>query len=320
MLALSASRACATQAGRTESQTSCWAGFHKGLIAFIYTRTWGHLIPMPDTPRPVNQDHSINEVVFALQFAEDLSEDQLQTLRERGVEGLPKIEAKRGYAFEIRDEEIPTPSKAPELAEVLFSHYQSNGISDWRLRITRHFVSLSCFTYTRWHEVWPEALRTLRSIADTLITPQTPLKVIGLQYVDQFIYEGGGDDYRPDDIFRTESPYLTTKAIESGPLWHVHQGWFCKPYSETGYQLLKDGRLLNRLNINATQLEAYHQTSISHQMAFEFKSGVPKVDAVFDDDPSIVTVLMDYLHKDNKEVLQNLLSQSIQDQISLNGE
>ncbi len=272
---------------------------------------------MTENSRPTEQDHSLNEVVFALQFAQDLSEDQLQTLLAGGVDGLPHKESRKSYAFEMRDEEIQTSKATPEVTEVRLSHPLDDGTADWRLRVTRSFASLSCFCYSRWSEVWPRAREILQSAAEILVTPETPLQVIGLQYVDQFIRETDAEDYRSADLFQENSPFLTQQVIQTGPLWHLHQGWFQDPSASTPQEPSNPSRILHRLNINASQLDSYHHTSISHQMALEFEAGVPTTNALVEGDPALLDRVMDELRAANRTALEGLLSASVQTRMSL---
>lgn len=276
-----------------------------------------HTQPMTENPHPTEQDHSLDEVVFALQFAQELSEDQLQTLLAGGVEGLPHKETRKSYAFEMRDEEIQTSKAVPEVTEVRLSHQLDDGAADWRLRVTRSFASLSCFCYTRWSAVWPRAREILQSVAEILVTPETPLQVVGLQYVDQFIREMGAEDYRSADLFQENSPFLSQQVIQAGPLWHLHQGWFQDPSVSSPREPANHSRILHRLNINASQLESYHHTSISHQMASEFEAGVPTTNALFEGNPALLDRVADELRAENTAVLERLLNVSIQAQIAL---
>jgi hypothetical protein len=78
---------------------------------------------------------------------------------------------------------------------------------------------------------------------------------ISLQYVNCFITIDEAN-YSIGDIFTLNSPYLSNKVRNSGPLWHLYQGWV-----ENDVSL--NCNCLNNLNISTSKKDNELVTAIS---------------------------------------------------------
>lgn len=266
--------------------------------------------------RPINASHSISEVVFVLQFAQDLSDStisQLTALEEKLKPELPKMEVMKAIGFEIKDDQVIAPSGPQEkLAGVRFSKYSEAAELLWTIRAERNFISVNCLDYERWMPVWERAYSYLAIVAPKLISPENPLTSIALQYVDKFVYEGEKDDYSYTDLFEAESGYLSRNVVNAGPFWHSHQGWFDN-YTDTS-------RTLNRLNINVARADKDHLTTIDHQLVTQFIEPISNPSILFDSQAgqsAMVEGVFTTMHEANKNVLRGLLNAVILKKISL---
>ncbi len=269
------------------------------------------------TVRPVKPEHSINEVVFVLNFSQPLSENNLQLLKQLEdllKDALPKIEAQEAAGVRINPngQIEPQPSR---LMSLTFKHPTANkGEFDWALRAEGSFIAVNCLDYTGgWNNIWPKAHDFLRLAADKLISTDNSIDSIALQYIDRFIYEGQTDSYKTSIIFNDESVYLNKKVTKAGAFWHIHQGWF-------DYVKELPVRILNRLNITAAMADKEHHTTIDHSATIQFKKKITNHKTLFDEtikEKIAIDYYFDMLHKENKNILRELLNQDRIEDIKL---
>lgn len=264
--------------------------------------------------KPLHPSHSINEVIFALQFGANFPESSLRAVgdtHERLKDELPKREDLTALGLEIKNNQIVQPRPLGQsLSGVRFSHYRSDGTADWLVRVEHNFVAVSCLAYDRWKKVWPRAEQYLHLLAPMLASPTCPVTGVGLQYVDRFIFSGEPETYSAANLFRHECSLLPPSIYSKGPLWHVHQGCFD--------QRNDDFRILNKLNINAAQAEGEHQTNIDQQLTWFFGRPLTGAAPLFDNGSHRnLSAIMNHLHQTNKKTLQSLLKDSMLEAIGL---
>ena len=116
--------------------------------------------------RSVKPDHSINEVVFVLNFSKPFSEKEFESLAQ--LEGLlkddlPKMEMQKGGGFRLSpDGQIETLS--PKLLSLSFKHNNEKDTFDWALRAERNFIAVNCLETDPVLNIVPVVLETRYSI------------------------------------------------------------------------------------------------------------------------------------------------------------
>lgn len=260
------------------------------------------------TARPSNPDHSINEVAFVLNFSQPLSENNLLSLKQledQLKDTLPKMDLQEGAGIQIMPDGKMVPQKS-KLLSLAFRHFNNKDEFDLALRAEGNLIAVNCLDYEDgWKQIWPKVHDFLKAAASKLISTENPIDSLALQYIDRFIYEGQIESYKTSTIFDTDSVYLNKKVSNTGPFWHIHQGWF---------EIKKDlsSRILNRLNITATLADKEHHTTIDHSGTIQFKKKIVNYKTLFDESIN-GSIAIDYyfnlLHDENKHILQNLLNE-----------
>lgn len=283
------------------------------MYAFINIEDRDILMP---TARPVKPDHSISEVAFVLHFSQPLSEKQLQSLTQLEdvlKDELPKMDLQQGTGIKISSNG-QIESQPSRLLSLAFKRFNNEGELEWTLRAEGNFIAVNCMNYSGgWKNIWPKVRRYLEFAAPKLISTESPLESLALQYIDRFIFEGQIEWYKTSTIFNDQSEYLTRKATKAGPFWHVHQGWF---------YFIKEfpSRILNKLNITAAMADKEHHTTIDHSATIQFKKKVTNYKSLFDESikgKAAIDYYFDFLHEENKQVLRDLLNDDRIDDIKL---
>lgn len=266
--------------------------------------------------RPLHSDHSINEVVFVIQFANPLSELAIEKISQLAPvlkNELPVMEVVQGIQVQIN----PFEGSVPKILHtkpngVIFRRFGADGKNELMLRAENNFISVNCFTYTRWSEVWGRVRNLLEKVAAPIMSPENPVSAIILQYIDQFIFKGDKNDYSFTEIFNPDSSYVTKKSSEVGPLWHIHQGWF-------EFDLIPSaGRCLSVLNINSAIADKEHVTTIDSNCMAQYPDAIANPKTIFSGDEQLgIDVVFNNLHAHNKRILKDLLSAQMQKKIGI---
>ena len=266
--------------------------------------------------RPVKPDHSINEVVFVLNFSKPFSEKELESLIQ--LEGflkddLPKMELHKGGGFSLSPDG-KMEALSPKLVSLSFKHYNEKDTFNWALRAEGNFIAVNCLDYSDGcNEIWPKVHNYINHVTQKLVSTELSVESLTLQYIDRFIYEGQIDCYEASTIFDDHSEYLNKKVTKVGPYWHIHQGWF-----DTIKEL--PVRILNVLNITAALADKEHHTTIDHSATIQFKQKITNHKTLFEDTiKGMITIdyYFDLLHEENKQVLRGLLNSDRIDDIKL---
>lgn len=276
---------------------------------------------MSPSVRPFTSNHSIHEVAFVINFARPLSESDLNRLKETGHQfesELPKVEEQQavGFRVNVNPEENKVEQAPTKLASLAFKSFDAKGELKWALRADANFLAVNCLDYSGgWSKVWPKVKRYLSAIIPVLVTSENPIISLTLQYIDKFIYEGNPETYQASTIFDISSKYLSKQVTESGPYWHLHQGWF------VDLSVVPQSRILNQLNMTAAMSDQEHYTTIDHSIIVQFKNPLSNAKSLFEREIS-GTPGIDYyynkLHIENKDVLRKLLNEERIREIKLN--
>lgn len=271
--------------------------------------------------RPINKAHAIVEVVWFAQFSGEFSKGALikfSSLKDDLADDLPKFSEMHKLSLAITPQ---GPVAQQELGGIEFQRIKKDGSLEWMLRIQDNSISVHCLDYSRWAKSWQEASSYLYKAFGKIEGPELPVALVGLKYIDRFLYEGPSDQLDISKLFRTDSELLFDKAFTAGPLWHCHTGWFDGVDGS-------DLSCLNQLNIDAAYTtiagERKHTTTIDHNALVRFPPGDgSQLRVIVGDSANNETrfhKIMDVLHTKNKKVLGSLLAQDISERILLKAE
>lgn len=257
--------------------------------------------------RPAAGQNSIEAAAFVLQFARsfNLQEiEQLFALEQQLAGDLPSFQ-KVSSLIVTASESSPSISQQ-QLAGVVLQKFQENGKPEWMLRAAGNQVVVSCHKYTAWAEVWARSRTWLLAAFKVVDSSTNGVMTTALQFRDRFVYDGNPADGKASDVFRTDSRFMTRQTWDSGPQWHVHQGWLV-PNSESKIPAL---RVLNVVNITcAIQNNNRLEAAIDHIGEITFAAQVG-LDSLTSTTPTgdLCGDCFSFLHDQNKQILRDTLS------------
>ncbi|WP_175627086.1 MULTISPECIES: TIGR04255 family protein [Oxalobacteraceae] len=273
--------------------------------------------------RPVGDANSIEAAAFVLGFRREFNAGEIQkfqSLKETFKDDLPSFEMMSGFSIGVQAGDVP-PAISMAVNGILLQNFLPNGKPSWALRVFQNNIVVSCFAYDHWADVWAKAKDILRRTVQVIYNSDNPISMLSLQMVDKFVYDSEPEKYDINDIFNSESTYLTKHVVEAGALWHVNQGWFAdiKMFDS-------DLKHLNVLNVMSSKIppNGTLEGIVDHlsQIVFDEKSlnSLNTQDNVFAD-PVLTRIeeVFSVFHEGNKTVLQGVLSKQKLEKIGLIG-
>jgi len=101
------------------------------------------------------------------------------------------------------------------LSSVRENSLQPGGQQAWELVVQKNFLVVSYHIYTRWNDIWREALELLTPFVP-ILAKEWGISVIGLQYVDQFRVTEVHDQFRAGHLLREGSRFVSNAIKLSG--------------------------------------------------------------------------------------------------------
>lgn len=257
--------------------------------------------------RPISGKHAIEVAVFAVTFDKHFSKpsiDALLTLKELLKDRYPIFSETTAVSMKLGPGVISESTSA--LNGVSLLKAGSDGKPEWVLRADGNTIVVLCYKYDRWGVEAPAALADLATVIKLVADDTNPVQHLSLQVVDRFVGIQM-DSYKINQVFNSKSKYLTKHIVNnSGPLWHLHQGWF-EPVEG-------DIRQLNVLNLSTNDTPSGITTTIDHISRHIF-SNPRSITEVSDD--KFLQDIFDTLHLKNKEIVIDLINQTQRKAIKL---
>lgn len=249
--------------------------------------------------RPISDKHAIEVAAFVISFERPFSStviDALMTLKDTMCDDYPAFSTSNVIKMRL-DSKGPEPTQDAVVAGVVLKKLNQAGRPSWSLRADSNSIVVSCSDYQTWKKTSPKALADLTTVASVAADDQNPLAVVAFQVVDRFVGPSQSG-YKLNQVFNTRSKFFTKQTIESGPLWHVHQGWFQE-------QEFFEGKLLNVLNLSTNEVPEGIITTIDHTARLQLIPAKPAIDATNKD---FLRSIFDTLHGNNKDIVTDLLN------------
>lgn len=249
--------------------------------------------------KPISEKHAIDVASFIVVFERPFETniiDSLPGLHERLKADYPTFNLTKTMEVNVTGSEIS--QKVGLASGGLMQNLQPDGRPIWTLRVEGNMIVVSCTDYKRWEDISSKALNHIKAAIAFVKTDSNAVSSLIHQIVDRFV-TANKDEYNINQVFNTQSPYLTGQAIKAGKLWHVFQGWF-EDRQEFG------GKLLNVLNLSTAESPANITitTTIDHAAHLRFSS--PKALEELDD--KFIRKAFDELHECNKSIIRQLLT------------
>lgn len=268
--------------------------------------------------KPFGEKHAIQTVIFAVEFNAPLDTAtfrEISLLHPKIKDLLPRKQEQKAVVVNISPTSTNTPVRtaSPEIGGVVFDRLAPDGQQQWALSVQPNLVSVTCTEYKSWAEVWKKAEAFL-SLALPIIYKSRVVTVIGLQYIDKFIWEGTKSELNVSELFRQDSPYVVPNAYSVAGPWHSHHGYF------VGKGQPQDYNLLNNINIDVLEEEGARLARITtthrSQLQTPISTHVSAVEA--EQSANTIDAYMQEMHKENKAILSKLLTDEMCERIKLN--
>jgi uncharacterized protein (TIGR04255 family) len=250
--------------------------------------------------RPISGKHAIEVAAFSCVFDRPFSKtsiNALMTLKETFKEEYPVFSTTNIVSMRIEQENTP-PQTTQSLSGVSLQILKEGQLTPaWSLRADGNVVVVSCFVYNRWTPESEKALRDLTKVINVVAEDRNTVNHIALQTVDRFV-GGGRNDYKINQVFNSNSKFLTRQTQNSGPLWHIYQGWFDELEGSKN-------RLLHNLNLSTNETPHGIITTIDHNAQHFF---VPSAAASDLANEQYLSTIFNKLHSYNKQIVTDLLT------------
>jgi len=251
---------------------------------------------------PVHKQNAIELMAFVITFEQPFSPlacENFLGLQESFSEEFPTFNRTMNVEIKVTDEKPIEQSE--HLNGIVMQKTRENGQPEWQLRAQGNSIIATCFHYDRWNIESKKAVNHLLKMVSS-VEQDNPVALIALQTVDRFM--DNAEAYHISGVLNPDSRFLTKQALESGSLWHVHQGWFEQPS--------KDQKCLNVLNLSTTDTPDGISTIIDHNSQIIFNAG--KSTAHLERELADV---FEVLHENNKKIVRELLSDEQKEKIGL---
>lgn len=262
--------------------------------------------------KPIGEQHAIEEVVFILGFTRPFTVAEIEQVvasHSSWRSELPKVMRAQMINFVFGEENALAPPPTP--APVVFQSFKRDGNVEWQLKVEGNAISVNCLNYSRWEAISRQALSFIERALRVLADEKNRLQNVTLQYLDTFVWAGDGP-YSAEELFNRESGFYPDNFKPEGSLWHLHRGEF--EYFETEHP---PKRILDRIHLDAVEENGLSKVRIDTTMRADFRGGIEgRLDSVH----KVSSEALALLHKRNKIELAKLISEGMQNAISLNKE
>jgi len=252
---------------------------------------------------PVRDQNAIDEVAFVIQFKESFPSDNsfariLLDLHDATQDVFPEFKITNYYDM-YSDEKSDIKSEK-KLGILCYKNSSNREIGvELTLSVEGRRLSVNCRDYSRWPEISKIAIDNLLKAFHLLKCDPNNIQEIGYQCIDKF--RSLSSDYKVDEIFKSESDYLTNFALNSnGKIWHVHQGW------------LEDADVFNTLNINMMNRGRFGwEAIINHICRINCQNRITSLSE------EILNEFFGVGHTSNKQLIKKLVIDSLLQKIGI---
>lgn len=259
---------------------------------------------------PSRSTHAIVGTAFACELAAPVSTEIVTDFVRRYdadedlKSQLPAKSEERGFRIEL-GLHVGQVGQDGGLLGARFERYSPDGIIEWSLSLRGALLLVSCNAYSRWSDVFPQATQLLQWALDAMSAFGVGITAVGLEYQDEFNWQGDIEQMNPTELFRSDTDVLPAQMLARRGLWHNYAGWF-----EDSPAQVKCRRLVN-VNVAFVQREnrGVAQVTCSH------KGLVSDLAAEAAEIP--IASLLDELHTEHKQLVGRLLADPIKQRINL---
>lgn len=250
---------------------------------------------------PSGGQHAIEVMALAIEWSKPLESHvltEIAAVARANQEFRDFFPAERAFpGFEIKMTADGASFDRAGFNIVDFLRSNIAGQQEWSFSMRPEFFSCNCTVYDRWANVKPRAISLLSQLAQLALERGSAIQAVGLQYSDAFRWNIDNKEAL-SQLFRQDSPLLPSSIFSREMLWHSHNGWF---------SAAPDGhRLLNVVNIDS--LDELPNRVIRINGQHRMQAVAASDGTALPIELNLLDSAAELLHKSNKVVLQDLLS------------
>lgn len=261
---------------------------------------------------PCNNNNAIKIATFALEFGKPIDKNvvkQFITACENDTyisKHFPQHEKHRSMNFDAA-----TGDSSQWVSGASFNRLTEKAELDWGFAVSPETFIVSCGSYTRWDEVFSEAMYLFKTVLNLFAVNQSAV-VVALEYVDEFIIPNDSDTSWKSELFNINSNYLPRNVYDIDDSWHSHHGFFVDNESQDV------DKMLNNIELTYVKGECSKGVNGIVQVLTSHKSRLLnplELDQALID--SVVSEIIEASHLCNKEIMRDFLSDLMCNEINL---
>lgn len=270
--------------------------------------------------QPFAGQHAIQSAAFSADFSSELNLQEVEQLK-TAASGLkadfPNIvdQFRTTLSFSVnpaeQNQSAPPPG-APSIGGFVLSRPSAEAVPGANLRqvlVSLKNVIIIINDYTRWAKFTADIERYLGVLLKP-INAQKGVASIGLQFTDAFTWNADPEDLNLAEVFSRNTDYLVPSVFKRGvALWHSHHGYLLEQTNPVAFQQIENINVSHNLVNGNPQL----QILTSHKATFR-----KPLYKVLDSNKEKISQIMDGMHRGNKTMLADLLTDEVQNKINLN--
>ena len=200
--------------------------------------------------QPAGRDHSITEVMWVTELDQELKEPDGKRIEKsypRWETALPRKVEHQGILIGIGD--VNAQEQVRPMVPVAFEAYARDGRAEWRMGVEHNRITVGCYNYSRWNDVYINAHRLNGEIGRALKESEHKIIALTLKYTDVFLWAQRDGEISIEVLGndRERVPGEIYERYKKPGLWHLHQGWFKDEPGNNGE------RILEQMNIAGAQ-------------------------------------------------------------------
>jgi len=264
-----------------------------------------------DNLHPVARDHAVESVHFVVEWASPLTDDAVLALGNLASKfkniGFPHMVPQKKISFKVEGDQPAMSTFGHGIGGFIFGQ-RPQPEACRQVAVTAENCAILIPDYTRWDSVFA-AVKDILKIVLNEVGPSRPLRSIGVQYNDAFVWTDEPAAMVLTDIFN-EDFIIPTNVFKLKGLWHVHHGYFESGNSTVAHAVLQN------VNVDLVDTDAGRRIQIigSHKANLVeplWQSHMKNKDAVEE--------IFVMLHQMNKSMLRALLTEPVRARINLDG-
>jgi uncharacterized protein (TIGR04255 family) len=274
--------------------------------------------------KPVNDDHSIVETVFKIELENGIPIPNLRSLADAYNDRMTLTSEHQSRANSLRDDLPFFRIHEDQHVGVLLGRVRPDGDSSWRLSVAADEVNqikITCKSYTRWAKVWDKFEKHLVDAIALLMLgneqsgpderKMPDVTGVGLSVLDRFIVDrSSATEFAPHKYLLKQSKYLPDCLIENPE--YFSSDIRMKPFGAAHVERLNVSSVANyRLGDDSSLLDIRHELEI-HDLKLDLSNVAFFMDTI--------RPRVNELHKQNKTILAEILTDKAQNSVLLNVE